>query len=188
MIPKFFISLVLFLLVQSTGFSSPFSDIVQAKVIYVVDGSTLWVRIHDKSLEERYQEIPVYFFNVSVAAFNPQIEKDAIKYLRKTLEGKEVWLELNKEKIKKLKSGYRLPAFVWESEPISSSEWQTRYKLVNAKLVLFGYAERLKELDLGEYEEWFEIYQKEARDKSLGIWKYRENKPAYPFEFNKAKK
>lgn len=81
--------------------------------------------------------------------------------------GAVVYLETDAE----LRDKYgRLLAYVWLERPASASDAEVRAKMLNARLVLDGYAQIATYPPNVRYVDFFTRYQTEARDSDRGLW------------------
>lgn len=81
--------------------------------------------------------------------------------------GTTVWLETDVE----LRDRYgRMLAYVWLEPPSSASDGEIRSKMLNARLVLAGYAQVATFPPNVRYVEHFTRYQTEAREANRGLW------------------
>ena len=78
-----------------------------------------------------------------------------------------MWLETDAE----LRDRYgRLLAYVWLEEPVTGDEAEVREKMLNARLVLDGYASAYTYPPNVKYTSILKDLQSEARENTRGLW------------------
>jgi len=81
--------------------------------------------------------------------------------------GTTAWLEFDVER----RDQYgRLLAYVWLEKPADRSEGEVRAKMLNAQLVLDGYAHAVTYPPIVAYTEMLRRFQTEAREAEKGLW------------------
>jgi len=145
--------------------SSPPTDadnrLTQVNVARIVDGDTVRVTMPDGS-EER-----VRFIGVDTPERARPFFEEATDYTRSTLAGKSIFLEFD---VTQRDRYGRLLAYVWTDSPASGSEAEIRTKMLNARLLLDGYAATMTVPPNVRYVELFRVFQQEARQKERGLW------------------
>jgi micrococcal nuclease len=147
---------LLFLTLPSYG-----SDIVSGKCLRVIDGDTIEVEYNNKrdkvrligvdTPETKDPRKPVQYFG-----------KEATEFTKKAVEGKNVRLEFDQT----LRDKYdRLLAYVY----LPNGE------MLNAKIIKEGYGHAYIKYPF-KYLEEFRNYEKQAREKGLGLWGKRDVK------------
>ena len=139
----------------SSNENLPRGQLVEAKVVRVVDGDTIQVDINGYLYKVRYIGIdtpetvhptkPVEYFG-----------KEASEKNRELVEGKTVLLEKDVSEVDKYG---RLLRYVWVDD-----------MMVNAELVRLGYAQVVTYPPDVKYQEYFVQLQREAQEGGLGLW------------------
>lgn len=137
----------------------------RAVVIRHTDGDTAWFRLEDGT-EERTR-----FIGMDTPEVHGQVEPygiEASAYTARAIPiGTTVWLETDVE----LRDRYdRLLAYVWLEPPTDTSDAEVRTKMLNARLVIDGYAMVATYPPNVRYVEYFTRYQTEAREADRGLW------------------
>jgi len=140
-------------------------QVTRAVVTKHTDGDTAYFRL-DGAGEEK-----VRFIGVDTPEVYGQIEpygKEASAYTARAIPvGAVVYLETDAE----LRDKYgRLLAYVWLQAPASATDAEIRAKMLNARLILDGYAQTATYPPNVRYVEYFTRYQAEARDANRGLW------------------
>ncbi|MGQ9524712.1 MAG: thermonuclease family protein [Armatimonadota bacterium] len=149
---------------------------LQGTVVSVVDGDTTYVRVNGRT--ERVRFIGVNCPELSHPSLGIREEpygRKAATYTTRKLRGKKVWLELDVEQQDKYG---RLLAYVWLARPSSSAENEVRAKMLNAHLLLDGYAQVMTIPPNVKYADLFVKLQREAIQKGRGLWSTVESPPA----------
>ncbi len=137
--------------------------LVSGQVVRVVDGDTAHIVID--GVREK-----VRFIGIDTPESTREIEpygKAASNHTKELIDGRTVWLETDAE----LRDRYgRLLAYVWLEEPTDRSDAQVRSKMLNARLLLDGYAQIYTFPPNVRYAESFVAYQQEARRADTGLW------------------
>lgn len=144
--------------------------VTQAVVTRHTDGDTAWFRLEGGAEEK------VRFIGVDTPEVYGQVEpygKEASAYTARAIPvGAAVWLETDAE----LRDGYgRLLAYIWLERPGSAADAEVRAKMLNARLVLDGYAQIATYPPNVRYVEHFTRYQTEAREGGRGLWALEAN-------------
>ncbi len=137
-------------------------DYIKCKVVRVVDGDTIVVK-----LDGRNEKIRLSGINTpeSVGDYkdNPQFYGvEASEYVKKALDKKWVYLSFDKKKYDKYD---RILAYVWTDIPSDDLS-----NLFNAELISKGYAKWYNDKENKLYAEFFEELEKNARKEKLGLW------------------
>jgi len=139
------------------------SSLARGTVVRVVDGDTAHIVI--AGVREK-----VRFIGIDTPESTRETEpygKEASAYTRGLIDGRTVWLETDAE----LRDRYgRLLAYVWLEEPTESTDAEIRTKMLNARLLLDGYAQVYTFPPNVTYAEQFVTYQREARAAGTGLW------------------
>ncbi len=137
--------------------------LVSGQVVRVVDGDTAHIVID--GVREK-----VRFIGIDTPESTREVEpygKAASNHTKDLIDGRTVWLETDAE----LRDRYgRLLAYVWLEEPTDRSDAQVRSKMLNARLLLDGYAQIYTFPPNVRYAESFVAYQQEARRAGTGLW------------------
>lgn len=137
----------------------------KATVKRVVDGDTIIVIIDNK-------EYRVRLIGVNSPESTTTIEeygKEASSYTSSKLTGKTVYLEKDVSETDKYG---RLLRYVWIDLPSHYNENEIKTKMFNSILVINGYAQAATYPPDVKYSNYFKDFQKIARDKNIGLWKY----------------
>ncbi|MEG2348571.1 MAG: thermonuclease family protein [Clostridia bacterium] len=154
---------------NNTDTPNPSSDIVnpadfqEAYVKRAVDGDTLVVIINNK-------EYKVRFIGVNTPESTTKIEKygkEASNYTKTNLVGKVIYLQKDVSQTDKYG---RLLRYIWLKIPNTINEQVIRENMYNANLLLNGYANTMTYPPDVKYSNLFINFEKEAREKSLGLW------------------
>lgn len=139
--------------------------VTRAVVTRHADGDTARFLL-DNGTEEK-----VRFIGIDTPEVYGQAEtygKEASAYTAKAIPiGATVWLETDVE----LRDRYgRLLAYVWLESPRDASDAEVRAKMLNARLVLDGYAQVYTFPPNVRYVDLFTRYQTDAREAYRGLW------------------
>lgn len=148
----------------STDQSSPQDQLVEAKVIRVIDGDTIEVGIEGSLYKVRYIGIdtPEMVHPPEPAEY---FSKEASEKNRELVDGKTVRLEKD---VSETDEHGRLLRYVWVGD-----------MMVNAELVKLGYAKAVTYPPDVKYDDLFVQLQREAKEACLGLW--GESPPTAPF-------
>ncbi len=139
------------------------SGLREGRVVRVVDGDTAHIQIGPTKEKVR-------FIGIDTPESTREIEpygKEASAYTHSLLDGRTVWIETDAE----LRDRYgRLLAYVWLEKPTATSDQEIRAKMLNARLLLDGYAQVYTFPPNVRYAEEFVAYQREARGEGAGLW------------------
>jgi len=125
------------------------------KVIYVIDGDTVILDNH-----ERVRLIGINSPEIASKYHRGEYYgKEAKKYLKKRIEGKEVTLKPGAEPFDKYE---RRLSYIYLADGT----------FINEELVKLGYAETFRKFPFTYKEQFLEL-EKEAKDKRLGMWSAR---------------
>ena len=141
------------------------SETTRAVVTRHTDGDTAWFQL-DGGAEEK-----VRFIGIDTPESTNEHEpygEEASAYTSRALPiGSVVWLETDAE----IRDRYdRLLAYVWLKEPDTRSDAEIRERMLNAQLVLDGFAQTATYPPNVRYVDDFARYQTEARDANRGLW------------------
>lgn len=129
--------------------------------MWVYDGDTALIRV-------RGGEEKVRFIGLNCPELDEPWGKETLEYTRRILRRKVVYLERDVEE----RDGYgRLLAYVWIEPPTDRSEAEIKTKMLNAILLLNGYARKLDVFPNLRYAEIFSKLQMEAIRGQKGIWR-----------------
>lgn len=145
--------------------SSQAPRVTRAVVTRHTDGDTARFRLEDGT-EER-----VRFIGIDTPEVHGQVEpygREASAYTARAIPvGTTVWLETDVE----LRDRYdRMLAYIWLDVPDSASDAEVRAKMLNARLLIDGYAQVYTFPPNVRYVEYFRAYQTEAREAGVGLW------------------
>ena len=97
--------------------------------------------------------------------------KEASSYTTSKLEGKQVWMQKDVSNRDRYSRYLRI---VWLEVPSNDrDENEIRTKMLNADLVLNGYAEPSTFIPDVKYRAYFVKFAREARDRNTGLWAFR---------------
>ena len=150
----------------TTGPSAPEAPATtRAEVIAHTDGDTARFRL-EGGAEERVRFIGIDTPEVGEHA--EPLGEDASTYTAAQIPvGAAVWLETDVE----LRDQYgRLLAYVWLEEPETGDASEVRERMLNARLVLDGYANAYTYPPNVKYTGVLKDLQAEARDAGRGLW------------------
>lgn len=146
-------------------FFAPDGDVLQGRVMRVVDGDTIHVFVagEDRTVrligvdtpETVHPSKPVQFYG-----------KEASDFTKKVLDGRTVWLEYDVAPLDKYD---RHLAYVWLTEP-EAGEQAIRQGMFNAALLLQGYGKVVTIQPNSKYADLFATFQQEARTARRGLW------------------
>lgn len=151
---------------RSAGPSAPDAPVTtRAEVISHTDGDTARFRL-EGGAEER-----VRFIGIDTPEVGEQAEplgEEAAAYTAGQIPlGTTVWLETDAE----LRDQYgRLLAYVWLEEPETGDAAEVRERMLNARLVLDGYANAFTYPPNVKYTDVLKGLQAEAREAERGLW------------------
>ncbi len=139
--------------------------VTRAVVIRHTDGDTAHFRLEDGAEEK------VRFIGIDTPEVGEQAEKygrEAAAYTADAIPlGATVWLETDVE----LRDRYgRLLAYVWLERPRSGDAAEVRTTMLNARIVLDGYANAYTYPPNVKYTGVLRDLQAEARDAERGLW------------------
>ncbi|MDY0087189.1 MAG: thermonuclease family protein [Coriobacteriia bacterium] len=139
--------------------------VIEATVTRHTDGDTARFMLPDGNEEK------VRFIGMDTPEVYGKIEpfgSDASAYTADSIPvGTTVWLETDVD----LRDRYgRMLAYVWLEVPSSASDAEVRAKMLNARLLLAGYAQVATFPPNIRYVEFFTRYQTEAREANRGLW------------------
>lgn len=138
---------------------------MRAEVIGHTDGDTARFRL-ETGAEEK-----VRFIGIDTPEVGERAEpfgEEAAAYTAAAIPvGTTVWLETDAE----LRDRYgRLLAYVWLEEPVTGDAPEVREKMLNARLVLDGYANAYTYPPNVKYTSILKDLQSEAREDRRGLW------------------
>jgi micrococcal nuclease len=143
--------------------SAGIDGLVSGQVVRVVDGDTAHIVID--GVREK-----VRFIGIDTPESTREVEpygKAASNHTKDLIDGRTVWLETDAE----LRDRYgRLLAYVWLDAPADRSDGEVRSKMLNARLLLDGYAQIYTFPPNVRYAGSFVAYQQEARRSGTGLW------------------
>lgn len=139
--------------------------LLPATVSRHTDGDTAWFQL-ESGAEEK-----VRFIGMDTPEVYGEVEAygaEASAYTASALPiGRQVWLETDVE----LRDQYgRMLAYVWLERPTSGRDAEVRAKMLNAQLLLDGYAMVSTYPPNVKYVKLFTRYQAEAREAGVGLW------------------
>ncbi len=147
------------------GSSADAPVVVRATVVRHTDGDTAHFRL-DGGTEEK-----VRFIGIDTPEVSGQAEpygEEAAAYTADAIPiGATVWLETDAE----LRDRHgRLLAYVWLAEPQRGDDAEVRESMLNARIVLDGYANAYTYPPNVKYTDVLRDLQSEARAASRGLW------------------
>jgi micrococcal nuclease len=133
----------------------------------VIDGDTIEVIYRDRKERVRFIGVDTpetVHPDKPVQPYGPE----ASDYTKKSLEGKNIWLEFDVE----LRDHYgRLLAYIWLEEPHDHpGDGNIRRSMFQARLLSEGYARLLTVPPNVCYVDYFKEYQTKAREANRGLW------------------
>lgn len=154
---------------RQAGASRPGPDdgrgFARVTVLWVVDGDTVHVRMPDGADES------VRLIGVNAPEWTTRHEPygaEATTYVKRLLpEGRTVWLE--EDTGTRDKYG-RLLAYVWLERPTDITPAEIRQKMLNARLLIDGYAQLMTIPPDVRHVDVFVPLQAEAREAGRGLW------------------
>lgn len=144
-------------------FPQEFSNFIPSRVIRVIDGDTFEVQIGNKTERIRLIGVDCPEATTKVEPFGIE----ATNFAGSILLNKEVFLEFDVQTLDKYG---RILAYVWFSIPKEITEEEVRTKMLNAILLLEGFAQIMTIPPNVKYVDYFVKFQKEAREKNKGLW------------------
>jgi len=148
-------SLVVLSLVLILSFTLTATELKQAKVVRVIDGDTIEVKLEANTADVRYIGIDTPETHNGVEHYG----KEATEYNKALVGDRTVWLEIGEEARDKYD---RLLAYVF-LDPAQKS-------MVNAILVAQGYAEVMTIAPNDKHADLFEELSTDAESDSRGMW------------------
>lgn len=134
--------------------------VIAAAVIRVIDGDTA-----EMSLQGRSER--VRFIGMDAPERGRPYFNEATAYTTQLIGGKTLFLESD---IGQRDRYGRLLAYLWLSEPFTIDEASIRASMVNARLLLEGYASVMTIPPNIRYVDWFTSFQTESRNQGRGLW------------------
>lgn len=140
-------------------------EVTRATVVRHTDGDTAIFVLADGATEK------VRLIGVDTPEVNGEEEPfgaEASAYTAEAMPGgATVWLQTDVD----LRDRYgRLLAYVWLERPAAGGREEARERMLNARLLLDGYAQTLTVPPNVAYAEDFVEFQAEAREAGLGLW------------------
>ncbi|MHB1136932.1 MAG: thermonuclease family protein [Coriobacteriia bacterium] len=140
-------------------------EVTRAEVIRHTDGDTAHFRLEGGAEEK------VRFIGIDTPEVGEHAEPygaEAAAYTARVIPiGTAVWLETDVELRDKFG---RLLAYVWLEQPVSGGEAEVREKMLNARIVLDGFANTLTYPPNVEYADILKGLQFEAWSAQRGLW------------------
>ncbi|ADG82149.1 thermonuclease family protein [Thermincola potens] len=141
--------------------------LIPGTVTRTVDGDTVYVRLVSGDEEKvRLTGVNTPEIHHPQKGVEPY-GREAADYTRSHLSGKKVYLETD---INERDKYGRLLAYVWMARPSSTTDSEIRAKMFNARLLLDGYGQLMTVPPNVKYADYFQNYQREARENNLGLW------------------
>lgn len=140
-------------------------EVRRAEVIRHIDGDTVHVRLQDGAGEK------VRLIGIDTPEVGDRAEpygEEAATYTAEAIPvGTTVWLETDAE----LRDKYgRVLAYVWLAEPQSGDDAEVREQMLNARIVLDGFANAYTYPPNVKYTDVLKDLQSEARSAGRGLW------------------
>ena len=141
--------------------------LTRVKITKVIDGDTAYALMPDGS-EEKLRFIGVNSPEINhptkgLEPYGPEAEA----FTRSQLEGKNIWLEFDAGE----RDQYgRMLAYLWLEIPEGFSDQEIRAKMLNARLLLEGYAVQVIFEPNVKYVDYFSNYETEAQNEGRGLW------------------
>ncbi|MDI3270517.1 MAG: thermonuclease family protein [Bacillota bacterium] len=141
-------------------------DLLVAKVVRIIDGDTILVKVQGKEERVRFigMDTPETVHPTqAVQPYGPE----ASAFTAQHLEDRSIYLELDVQE----RDRYgRLLAYIWLEKPKTRSDQEIRSSMLNAILLLEGYAQIMTVPPNVKYVDHFLQYQREAREGGKGLW------------------
>jgi len=138
-----------------------------AHVLRVIDGDTIVV-ILQCTTRERVRLIGVDAPETPLRGEPEFFGVEATNFASRRLLNRDVLLQFDG----RLRDRFdRLRAYVWMSEPVNFDEQEIRNKMFNAQLLLGGYARVMTVGTASGYVNFFEQFERKARNEGRGLWK-----------------
>lgn len=137
-------------------------DLLQASVVRALKGNSLIVKINNN--EREFALTGVDFPKIYAPYSSPESQDENALEFIKSLEGTAVYLETDGSAKFGANEGY-----VYTVKPVEISDQEIRDKMLNARLILMGYAKTPLNKDF-KYANYFIECESEARDHGIGIW------------------
>lgn len=135
--------------------------VIAANVTKIVDGDTAQMSLSDGRNEK------VRFIGMDTPEVGKPHAGEATGYTSQMISNKQVWLEIGTGE----RDRYgRLLAYVWLSPPKRADDAEARSSMLNAKLLLDGFAQLMTVPPNVKYVNQFRAYQEEARTGERGLW------------------
>ncbi len=141
-------------------------DFIHVRVLKVIDGDTLEVELRGEALklrlngvdtpETKHPEKPAESFGL-----------EAWNFTKNLLTDRTVYLELD---VQEYDNYGRLLAYVWLEKPDEINDETIRTRMVNAILILGGFAQLMTTPPNVKYVEFFLVYQQQAIEQKKGLW------------------
>ncbi|HAU32694.1 MAG: Copper amine oxidase-like domain-containing protein [Desulfotomaculum sp. 46_296] len=137
-------------------------DLLQAAVVCALKGNLLIVKINNN--EREFTLAGVDFPKIYTPYSPPQSQdENAFKYIT-SLKGSTVYLEADNSS-----GSGALEGYIYTAKPVEISDQEIRDKMLNARLILMGYAKTPLDKDF-KYANYFLECESEARNHRTGIW------------------
>jgi len=141
---------------------TPLPDLSQALVVRTLKGNSLIVKINNS--EQEFTLTGIDFPKIYTPYGLPESDdKGALDFI-KPLEGTTVYLETDDSAKSGLNEGY-----IYTAKPGEISNQEVRDKMLNARLILMGYAKMPLNKDF-KYADYFMKCETEARNNRAGVW------------------
>lgn len=140
---------------------------IKAKVLYAVDGDTIWVDIDGKEEKIRFVGVntPELAKDGNPAEF---MAEEAKNFTSNALRNKEIYLEKDVTDRDKYD---RMLRYIWLEKPtLNPTKEDIEEKNLNGILVKNGYAYSNYYKPDTKYQKYLDKIEKSAQDKGLGIW------------------
>lgn len=142
---------------------------IEATIIKVVDGDTIWVKYDGYKKKVRFIGIDspeLEFYNNSGADSQGQ---QALNYTSGILTaGRKVYLQKDVSDVDDYDRQLR---YIWLNKPSDNkNDDEIRSNMVNAMIILNGYAEAKEYAPDTKYSKKFSKYESEAKENQIGIW------------------
>lgn len=161
------------LALSQAGAAPGLSAVSPGLVRRVLDGDTLVVAV-----EARPQTVRL--IGVDAPERGRPFAAEAAQFVRALVAGRAVWLEGDVQSHDRYA---RRLAYVWTAPPRHRDAPEVRRTMLNARLLLAGYAVLLTVPPNVRYVDLFRAFQQEAREAGRGVWARAERAacdPAYP--------
>lgn len=154
---------------RASNSSTDNENFVEASFIKVTDGDTIWAEVGDSKKKVRLIGIDAPEMNYSSSGPDAMWGQQAMEFVRGKLSaGQKIYLQYD---ISGEDDYGRLLCYVWLEKPSDSdNDEEVRNKMLNAVILLNGYADAAEYEPDTKYSKLLEQYEAEAKDGKVGLW------------------